>query len=458
MSRWCTLTSLIVLAVFVPTVGHAQPGPGSVMPAGWQAPPPGYYPPANYAPGQLPPGPRPTIYEELPDDTGWLYDDPPIDRWLKNSLRHAYFRVDYLNWSISDPGKNVLGSETSVVPSPTVFSQPIIVNGQTITLAPNNALPVNIQTPVFPTEVTVVAPTLEGVHTNSNNGIRTTVGLPTFNAGTLEASWFGLQTSNAQARIPSFPAFDLNDRDGDGNVTESIDLVQFVGQPILTNGAVTQNTTYLVYDQSYDSLLKTSVWGTDAQFLFDPYDAGAPLVFRPLVGLRYFSFWEELNQSGSYTYVDSNDPTQRPILNRQINSKAVNNLYGPEFGFRAELNNKFFTIGAQPRVMLGANSYKTELFTSQVLSDVEPNRLIQRNDTTFGLLGDLEVFSRLNVNDHLSLYVSYNLMWAGLITRPADNIIYNGIPSTPAISDFGLDVDFSGALIQGLSIGGQLTY
>src|SRR4029079_10073247 len=118
-----------------------------------------------------------TVYEQLPDDTGWLYEDGPLERVLKNAFRHAYFRLEYLNWDISDPGNNILGSATNLTTDPTV---PFIKTN-----------------PVTGTAFNVVAPTLQGVLTNDNNGIRATFGMPITSAGTFETSVFSLQTSTS---------------------------------------------------------------------------------------------------------------------------------------------------------------------------------------------------------------------------------------------------------------------
>src|SRR5581483_502049 len=97
----------------------------------WKKPLPGQYhplPPAAAAPGYGAPGPYSypatgiggTTYEQLPDDTGWLYEGSPLERGLANLFRHSYLRVEYLNWSYTDPGNNILGSPTNFVADPTV--------------------------------------------------------------------------------------------------------------------------------------------------------------------------------------------------------------------------------------------------------------------------------------------------------------------------------------------------
>src|SRR6185436_633119 len=71
-------------------------------------PPPG----DPYAP-QCAPGPYSygrTRYTEMPDDKGWAFGDTNLERFLKESFRHGYFRLEYLNWNVKDPGQTVLGA------------------------------------------------------------------------------------------------------------------------------------------------------------------------------------------------------------------------------------------------------------------------------------------------------------------------------------------------------------
>jgi hypothetical protein len=140
-------------------------------------------------------------------------------------------------------------------------------------------------------------------------------------------------------------------------------------------------------------------------------------------------------------------------------------------------------------VMLGLNTYRANLETENVLrpgsaiqgtptSEAEflglgdVNQTLSDRTTTFGVLGDLEVYSRVRLTSCLHAFVGYNLMWAGQITRPGDNIVYNARTvtidpdldpndtdtATRLDSDFKLDVKYSGALIQGLTVGAELRY
>ncbi|OYW13055.1 MAG: hypothetical protein B7Z55_17500, partial [Planctomycetales bacterium 12-60-4] len=201
MARWCTLTSLLLVTLGLPGRSLAQSyestDPG-VTQAGWSQP--GYVQTGqkakvrSYGPmGPLPAGPGRTIYEELPDDQGWLYQDSPFERLLKESFRHAYIRTDYLLWNVSKPGNNLIGSDTAIVGladvNPNDPSDPLYPEATT---APyqfqpfiDPLIPFQVANPITnnQTYIAVVQPSLNDVRIDQNNGIRTTFGLPTLNRG-----------------------------------------------------------------------------------------------------------------------------------------------------------------------------------------------------------------------------------------------------------------------------------
>jgi hypothetical protein len=593
MSRWCTLALLLVV-LGAPNPGRAQPPTQydpHVNPAGWSAAPYdhgyGKHKPAAYGPvGPLPAGPGRTIYEQLPDDTGWLYEDSPLERALKETFRHAYFRVDYLLWSIEDPGNNILGSSTRMLnarqlgpndPSDPAYPSQIdptipLVAPFTSPLAQQYVYqpftdpltPFQVSNPITDnnTLISVVAPSMRDVNINQNNGLRLTFGLPTNRAGTFEGSIFSLQSSTSQIRRRQYGRFDNSydsdgdfvfgngdpnetfigtgigefDRNGNGLVDDVVNDWEAIATPILIDmslpipGKVTNLSSVtgfpLVWPginnplgrgdnfrivwavrnpdpvdrlvnpwvNTYNASIKTSVWGTEANWISNAFgvDHGSPLSVKPMFGFRYAYFAEDLYQRGAYTFVTINPNNNQPVdntINRRIDAGTINNLYGPQLGLRAELASKYVTLGVQPKVMLGLNTYRANLETENVLrpgsaiqgtptSEAEflglgdVNQTLSDRTTTFGVLGDLEVYSRVRLTSCLHAFVGYNLMWAGQITRPGDNIVYNARTvtidpdldpndtdtATRLDSDFKLDVKYSGALIQGLTVGAELRY
>ena len=421
--------SLFVLALLAPGVCWAQAGYGNGPANGPSGP---MMPPysGQYAAVPSPNGGnRRTIYEELPDDRGWLFDDSPLSKSLENSFRHAFFRTEYLLWSISDPGKVVLGAPLLSGADP---RDPINV-------------PVNDRTTGTPIGLGVV-PTLDSFQLKGLNGFRGTFGMPV-GPGTFEASAFVFQTSSTRMNLTdSIKAVDPAD---------PFSVATFVAQPVLLQGAL--SATSLVYDDSYQAVLKTSVWGTEANYVFAPPNAGAGdfITFSPLVGIRYFNFRESLNQTGVYEFNDGINPV-RPVTSR-IDASTVNNSYGPQIGLRTEMTISRLTVGAEPKMMLGLNSYKANLFTQNILSDTEPVLNIHDKETKFGPLADLKLYSRFALTQNLHVFASYNLLWAGMLTRPYNNIVYNTSAVTGA-GAFHQNIRTTDAVLQGLSVGAEFRY
>jgi Putative beta barrel porin-7 (BBP7) len=306
---------------------------------------------------------------------------------------------------------------------------------------------------------------------NENNGIRGTFGLPVFNAGTFEASVFALQASTADVSTPEVFGFGTADTNGDGTIDAldspvSTNLVNATAQAVLIDGLLPVGDNFLlVNDLGYQAALKTSVWGAEANFLSQTFNPNDSLSAMPFFGFRYVNFREDLRQSGQYNFSTFDPLTGLPLdpiaSERRIDATTNNNVFGPQIGLRSELRSKWFALGVQPKVMMGLNSYKAELLTQGILAPTEAERVLTEKSNTFGVIGDLEVYSKVRFSDRVSLRVGYNFLWSGMITRPADNIVYNIQSATgglPATSAFLQDVKFSGAILQGLSIGGQVEW
>lgn len=423
--------SLFVLALLAPGVCWAQAGYG-YGPAGPMASPyQGQYVPPTAGATTPNGGNRRTIYEEIPDDRGWLFDDSPLSKSLENSFRHAFFRTEYLLWSFSDPGRVVLGA-------------PLLSGAD-----PRNPanVPVNDRATGAPIGFGVV-PTLDSIQLRGNNGFRGTFGIPV-GPGAFEASAFIFATNSSNLNLTNqIKPRDLND---------PFSFATFVAQPVLVEGAPSIQS--LVYDVSYQAQLTTKVWGTEANYIFAPPNAGAGdfLTFSPLVGVRYFNFQERLNQTGVYEQSDGAVIPTFVAVTSRIDSSTINNSYGPQIGFRSEVNISRLTLGAEPKVMLGLNSYRTTLFTQNILSNTEPNLSVIDTKTTFGPLADLKLYSRFALSQNLHVFAAYNLLWAGSVTRPYNNVVYNTsvIAGTGAFQQNTRSTD---VVLQGLSVGAEFRY
>ncbi len=425
--------SLFVLALLAPGVCWAQAGygPGPAYgPTGPMASPyQGQYAP-QFAGAPAPNGGyQRTIFEEIPDDRGWLFDDSPLSKSIENSFRHAFFRAEYLLWDFDDPGAVALGAPLFSGLDPRVPAN-VLVNDRV------TGAPIGLG----------IVPTLDAFSMNGNNGFRGTFGIPV-GPGAFEASAFVFATNSTRQ--------DLTDQITAVDPDDPFDTATYVAQPILVEGAPSIDS--LVYTDSYQSLLKTGIWGTEANYIFDAPNVGAGdfVTFSPLIGVRYFNFRESLDQTGVYQFSDDLI-NFRPVTSR-IDSATVNNSYGPQIGFRSELTISRLTVGAEPKMMLGLNTYKATLFTQNILSDTEPDLNVVDHKTTFGPLADLKLYSRFALSQNLNVFASYNLLWAGQVTRPFDNIVYNTSVITGA-GAFSQNVHTSDIVLQGLSVGAEFRY
>lgn len=439
MSERMTLGSLFVLAALIPGICCAQGGygygPGG-PPGNWQSPPQGY--PSGYpAP---PPGP-PTIYEQLPDDLGFRYEDSQFETALKNLFRHSYYRGEFLLWSASKPGDVLLGATPSAG---------FITNTQ-LQQAPPLLPPTtfSIPNPIGTVNAAVVEPTLGAFNVSHMPGYRGTFGLP-IGPGNFELSAFILGTRENRydgtafitPEVPADPVTGAN----------AIPAV-FVGQPINVAGG--QN--FLLYTNSYEAVLKTGIWGSEANYIMDAANAGTGdlITFSPMLGFRYLNYRESFLQYGGYEISSTDDlgnVTLTPA-SRAIYSSSNNNSYGPQFGVRAEASAGGVTFGAEPKIMLGLNSYLATLTSTNVPFE-GASTSNSKKATIFSPVADLKLYTRVAVSKYAHVFAAYNVMWAGSLTRPYDTIGY----TIDAAGGGFFSPKFTDSIIQGLTVGGELRF
>ncbi len=360
------------------------------------------------------------FYEDpLPEDQGWAYGDSRFDAFLKNVATSTWFRLEYLNWSYREPSKALLGSEILGIPDPRI-PFPVTVSGT-------------------PTGLAQVAD-LSGVSLRDTPGIRGTVGLP-LRVGTIEANIFAFGESRdtiVPGGLPSpVPPFG-----------EEFAIVTST----LTDGKIGTNT--FRYDRSFEAKFTSDLWGTEANYIFDPYMPGEGWKVRPLVGFRYLKIHERLTQVGEFDDLGRLLTPLRGI----IDSDASNAVYAPQLGLRLEMVHRWFTVGVEPKIGFGVNSYKASVGTDNIRFEGDPFVTTKDSGTKFSPVGELDVYARVHVSDHFSLYVSYQMMIAGNITRPHDNILYDD--GGVGASDVGivLNTAYDNMLYQGISLGGEIRF
>ena len=214
----------------------------------------------------------------------------------------------------------------------------------------------------------------------------------------------------------------------------------------------------LLYDQGYRASLKTDVFGTEANFVFNPVTPNQPLTIRPLVGFQYINYRENLLISGSdlRDAMDPVDPAATVLYNHRIDAGSRNNIYAPQIGVRAEFAHEWFTIGVTPKFMMGLNRRQDQLRTAQLLTLTD--RSFDEEQATEVAPGlDLKVDARVHLNEHFSLFASYQLYVLSNISRPTSNINYDTIGGTTANLNLNTSKQHQ-LFFDGITVGGELRF
>ncbi len=420
-----------VWSLLASTTAQAQP-PGTIAPPRIYAPAPydasnswpawgvpGYDNYANArmpAEGQYGAGPDGLITEQISGDRGWDYEDTPADRFLSAVAKSTWIRIEYLQWNFEGPGRELMGSSVSGIVDP---SDPFQV---TIAGEPHTAQ----------------VPTTEALHFRNVQGIRGTIGLPT-NAGTFEANYFAFQRSRSSQFLAVAPVDPL-----------APELqIQYVTSTFL-NGQPSNNLFF--YDASFQFFQNTRMFGAEANWIANsPYDTG--FLVRPLAGFRYIDTREQLFQRGTF----DQQGILSPALVSDINSDVTNRVYAPQLGVRFEWADQWFTLGFEPKVAFGVNQYDATVRTDRLRSPGDPTVITTASGNHFAPIGDFSVYGKIHLRDNFSLFVSYQIMVANGISRPADNIFYN---DNGAAQPAGIVVDpgFQRMVWQGLTVGGEVRF
>jgi Putative beta barrel porin-7 (BBP7) len=520
MNRRLTILSLIVAGLIglVHERGWAQPPsatrgyfvqPGAVTlgPAGR-----GYQPPRE-------------IFEELPDDFGWGYANTPFEQLLKNAFRHGCIRVEYMNAQISTPGDRYIGSATNLfsaegrnlsslsTASTTLGPQRTVVqdfyndklygfqSGRSPLLLAPRRNPISSATPQ---DVGVMAFN-DFIELTSLNGVRGTYEMP-LAQGSLEISAFTLEPSTSSYRFVPGQEVNVFSRANSADSViiipqQVVDTVDVLYTPVLFNGTVprvpqpetdtdpggdltevvtTTDTAeyrptapfvraYLTYDVDYQAAYRTSVFGSEANFVLNEPNPNTPFSIRPMLGFRYFNFRESFLQAGHYNSRTGTGVTT--VARREIYSEADNYVYGPQIGLRAEAKVGQFDFGVEPKAMVGLNQFKTQLNAININSPTDPAQRLVNRELTLSSVLDMKAYTRWHLNQLLSVYLAYNATFAPQVTRPGENIVYNITPVTlpttgpnadfsgrTAQSAFQLKNDFTQILIQSVSVGAELNW
>ena len=425
---------ILTIPMLIPVQATAQPqyltaqprSPGMVNAGNAAMPGPMYSPVAPVAylnaaqaghPG-MPPS------QMAPHDPDAWDGNGPIEQFLSYMVHKTTFRLDYMLWSFDEPGMVRLGApRADVLPNSTPFeAEPFEVFDQATGVSRGFATVPNL----FDTSLRDV------------NGIRGTLTMPS-KAVDFELSFWVTQQTGDQQQLDVFPGTNL------------------IATSLLLNGDVSDNA--VIYDLLYRSDLTSEVWGTHGLFvwndpLYTQFTDGVKIQVRPMLGFRFVNLKERLLQTGVDT-LGGLEPPRTAVIDSETN----NNVYGPEFGLRAELVNPYFTLGLQPRITFGLNDFSAQVRSDQILSATEATRLTRVTRIDFTPIFEFNAYAKVHVTDNLSIHVGYDFMWLNRVTRPYNNIRYNEIRvGGNSFSDISLREDLEDFYLQGLTVGGELRF
>lgn len=370
------------------------------------------------------------VGEAVPD----IWDESqPLERFFAAVAKRSRVTLEYLHWDLENPEARSLGAPISDIADP---SQPFQVFNNLNGSGANAGLG------------TVVNSNVLGLE--DSPGARGTLAVD-LNGGTLETTFFGLSQNNDDFRINGISAGRVAGAEGIGTL-----LRPNIVTPLRTSGAVTSSGALnaIIYDDSYAAAIETQLWGSEVMFLQDYYLPNEPFNWQWLGGFRYVSMEENFVQVGSFT--DGGTLAVSEVVTSGGNTH--NNMYGPEFGGRASLRSKFVTFTATPRIAFALNDH-TSTVNGSVVGATPSTIRVQEESIDFTPIVELNLKLQFHLTPHFTVFGGYDLFYAGQVSRPADNIVYDSTPNGAGFDPtLGQNVILEDFLGKGLSIGGILTY
>jgi hypothetical protein len=422
--------------------GNYAPGNPDAAPGGYppQAGPFGLMPQTAFQaqPGPPAPPPQPKSYVDANGlttrtdirDGQTADEETPFEEALCRAARNVTFNVDYINWGIVKPEVELIGSQPTLATLNQALTQfpaavyPFLIAGD---LLKNPTEP-------FPTASGFArAYNTAPISLYENSGIQATLSLPlTF--GTAELSGFMLQHADSQVNLGGLPQ---------GSAAE--DNLSYGAIPVKVNG-VTSSFLEL-FTQSFGAEFTSLVFGGEFNIVFNPIvPKQYGLLIRPMLGFRYLGIQE------AFDVVASN-----PGATSTITSRDINNIYGPQAGVRFELVTQWFTIGADPRVMVGVNQFAASVESTDPTLGNSGETL---DAARFTAVGALDVYAKIPIHDQARIFVAYNLMGTGNLSRPQQQINYNINESSGGVftNDINLSPSHTDFIVQGISVGMEFNF
>ena len=355
------------------------------------------------------------ISELLPPDRGLFWNmDNAFSVAIEDTSHGTWFRLEYIQTQINEPGTTLLGAPLSNIPDPT---EPFLV--------------------FSPAGVLTTARVLDtsGVKFDNINGIRGTFGVP-LAMGHIEANFWGTDEVTSKIQADELPA------------TNPLQDVQVIVTSLLTNGQ--PGSSVILYDRSFKALYSTDIFGAEANFYYNYRNPRLGLRFLPLFGARHIDYDEQLKQRGEF---DNNSGTAGPVgifnptLVRQIDSHVDNDIYAFQTGFRGEFEHQLLTLGMENKFGLGWNHYDAEVRTVDLrdspVAPIQDDGIVRSSDSHDQLapIYELQLYGSVHLNDSLRLRAGWSWTYIGNVSRADENIYYNdlGTANPPGVVARGRD-------------------
>lgn len=360
-------------------------------------------------------------YDDLTGDDGWDYGASPFDAFLLSTVKGAFLRIEYLNWTYKDPGNQALGAAVAGQPEPRERFN-VTVAGQLLG--------------------TARVPTLDAVDLGHRNGIRSTLGLPLPpGRGGFEATIFWMQDKEERTE-----EFDIGPPD-----FGTTDPPEFIVTSTFTNGA--PGTNLFVYDQFYRTKFSSDLRGGELNWVADPYAAGTGLQIRPLIGFRYLKINEQLVQTGSF---DQQQQLAVPLVS-VITSQSDNMVYAPQVGLRMEFVHPRFALGIEPKIGVGINQIENNVTTERLRSQGDPTIRSSDEGEEISAVGEISFYARAAVTEHMTVNFGYSFLFVDQVSRGHNSIFYN---DNGPLADAAIVARQSAELMyyQGINLGAEFRY
>ena len=305
-------------------------------------------------------------------------------------------RVEYLQWTFKDSSDTLLGSPVAGVENP--------------------RLPQVVVDPFGGAQLGIaIVPDTHLIKLRHNNGFRVTLGAELLYGGRFEVNAFLLEKAEGSFKLFGSPVGDPNQE------------FDFIATSTFVNDQLAES--YFTYNHTFEAVYLSRLWGAGADFFFD-VDRQGLMHFMPSIGVRYISLGESLTQTGIFRDTVFGNPPSGTTFSDEvtiIDSKVWNNIAGPQVGFRYQIVHDWFTLGVDPRVGVGVNSYKARVVADNFQGGGDPRLETVDYSTHVALFTDVHAYGKLHINRNLTFQVGYNFLWLTGVSRPADNVYYNVI-------------------------------